>query len=77
MEKAVFAAGCFWCVEAIFQMVNGVVAVIPGYSGGQISNPTYKEVCSGLTGHAEVVMIEFDPNVVSYSEQHLKFHILC
>lgn len=67
-EKATFGAGCFWCVEAAFQHVPGVISVVSGYAGGSIPNPTYEQVCSGTTGHAEVVHITFDPKVVSYSE---------
>lgn len=66
METAVFGGGCFWCVEAIYQEINGVIKVESGYMGGEIPNPTYKEVCSGKTGHAEVVKIQFDPTKVSY-----------
>lgn len=65
-EIAVFGGGCFWCTEAIFKMLNGVIKVLPGYSGGNISNPTYEQVCSGNTGHAEVIYIEFDSCKVSY-----------
>ena len=65
METAVFGGGCFWCVEAIYQEINGVVKVESGYMGGQIANPTYREVCSGKTNHAEVIKIQFDPNKVS------------
>lgn len=65
-EKAVFAGGCFWCTEAIFKALRGVVSVVPGYTGGAKANPTYEEVCSGTTGHAEAVKIEFDPAQVSY-----------
>ncbi|MFN8258702.1 MAG: peptide-methionine (S)-S-oxide reductase MsrA [Bacteroidales bacterium] len=65
-ETAVFGAGCFWCVEAVFQDVKGVYSVESGYSGGKTKNPTYKEVCSGLTGHAEVVKITFNPELVSF-----------
>ena len=61
MNKATFGSGCFWCSEAIYKQLNGVSKVTSGYMGGGISNPTYKEVCSGLTGHAEVVQIDFDP----------------
>lgn len=65
-ELATFGGGCFWCLEAVFEQVPGVVAVTNGYAGGSKPNPTYKEVCSGLTGHAEVVQIVFDPDRVSY-----------
>ena len=68
MEKATFGSGCFWCTEAIFLNVEGVEKVESGYTGGKVKNPTYREVCSGLTGHAEVVQLTFDPNVVSYDE---------
>lgn len=68
METATFGSGCFWCVEAIFQMVNGVVKVESGYSGGTVANPTYEQVCSGTTGHAEVCQITYDPNKVSYTK---------
>lgn len=67
-ETITLGAGCFWCVEAVFQRVKGVTGVVSGYSGGQISNPTYKEVCSGLTGHAEVVQLNFDPSVISLTK---------
>ncbi|MEM3518318.1 MAG: peptide-methionine (S)-S-oxide reductase MsrA, partial [Nitrososphaerales archaeon] len=67
-EKATLGAGCFWCVEAIFQRIKGVKSVISGYSGGIVENPTYEEVCSGRTWHAEVVQIIFDPKVISYEE---------
>lgn len=65
-EKATFGAGCFWCVEAIYSRVEGVIKVEPGYSGGKTENPTYKEVCTGTTGHAEVCQITFDPLKISY-----------
>ena len=68
MEKATFGSGCFWCTEAIFLNVEGVEKVESGYEGGKVKNPTYKEVCSGLTGHAEVVQLTFNPNVVSYDQ---------
>ena len=68
MEKATFGAGCFWCVEAVFQNLKGVEKVVSGYAGGRNKNPTYKEVCSGLTGHAEVIEITFDPAVISFTE---------
>jgi len=67
-DTATFGAGCFWCAEAIFSRVNGVIAVVSGYSGGKNKNPTYKEVCSGQTGHAEVCQIIYDPKVVTYDE---------
>jgi peptide-methionine (S)-S-oxide reductase len=68
METATFAGGCFWCTEAIFRRLKGVEAVMPGYTGGSISNPTYEQVCSGRTGHAEAVQIVFDPAVMSYQQ---------
>ena len=67
-ETAVFGAGCFWCVEAIYQRVNGVVAVESGYAGGHVENPTYEQVVTGRTGHAEVAKVTFDPEVISYEE---------
>ena len=66
MDTATFGAGCFWCVEAVFQRLDGVQSITSGYTGGAIKNPTYKEVCSGLTGHAEVCQIVYDPAKVSY-----------
>ena len=66
MEKATFGSGCFWCTEAVFQDLEGVESVVSGYSGGHIKNPTYREVCEGRTGHAEVVQITYDPKKVSY-----------
>lgn len=67
-EVATLGGGCFWCVEAVFDDVEGVVDVVSGYCNGQTANPTYKEVCSGDTGHAEVVKVTFDPAVISYTE---------
>ncbi len=67
-ETAVVGGGCFWCTEAIYQMLPGVKAVASGYAGGTSENPTYKEVCSGKTGHAEVIQIEFDPERISYEK---------
>ncbi|RMG82501.1 MAG: peptide-methionine (S)-S-oxide reductase [Bacteroidetes bacterium] len=66
LEVATFGAGCFWCTEAVFQQIKGVEKVRSGYSGGRTKNPTYKEICSGLTGHAVVTRVWFDPSVVSY-----------
>ena len=67
-EQATFAAGCFWCTEAVFQRVKGVRQVLSGYSGGRVKNPSYDDVCCGTTGHAEAVQIIFNPAVISYSE---------
>jgi peptide-methionine (S)-S-oxide reductase len=67
-EKAIFGAGCFWGVEAEFRKVEGVIEVTSGYSGGNTKNPTYGDVCSGTTGHAEVIEVEYDPSKVSYEE---------
>ena len=68
MEIATFGSGCFWCTEAFFQEVKGVKKVESGYSGGAVENPTYKAVCSGLTGHAEVVQVTYDPKKISFTE---------
>lgn len=65
---ATFGNGCFWCTEAIFQQLKGVETVLSGYTGGQVKNPSYKEVCTGTTGHAEVIQITYDPSVISYRE---------
>lgn len=65
-EMATFGAGCFWCVEAVFERLPGVQSVVAGYAGGTTKNPTYKEVSAGTTGHAEVAQIAFDPSVISY-----------
>lgn len=65
-EIAIFGGGCFWCTEAIFLKLRGVLSVTPGYAGGTVKNPNYYEVSSGTTGHAEVIKIEFDPSVISY-----------
>jgi peptide-methionine (S)-S-oxide reductase len=67
-ELATFGAGCFWCIEAVFQRIAGVVSVVPGYCGGRTENPGYQDVCRGDTGHAEVAQIEFDPEIVSYEK---------
>jgi peptide-methionine (S)-S-oxide reductase len=63
---AVFGGGCFWCTEAVFEQLNGVISVLPGYAGGTTRNPTYRQVCTGKTGHAEVVRVEYDPARVPY-----------
>lgn len=68
MEKATFGSGCFWCTEAMFQRLKGVSDVKSGYSGGHTNNPTYKEVCSGQTGHAEVIQLTYDSGIISYDE---------
>ncbi len=67
-ETTTFGAGCFWCVEAVFQQVEGVHNVTSGYTGGTTINPNYRDVCTGTTGHAEVVQIEFDPNAIAFNE---------
>ncbi len=67
-EIATFANGCFWCTEAIFEALNGVISATSGYTGGQVNNPTYKEVCSGDTGHAECLQIIYDPEKISFDE---------
>jgi peptide-methionine (S)-S-oxide reductase len=68
IEKATIGSGCFWCTEAIFTRLSGVVSTSPGYSGGHVKNPSYKEVCSGNTGHAEVIRVEFDSSIISYAD---------
>ena len=67
-EKATLGGGCFWCVEAVYERIDGVKSVVSGYAGGTTENPTYKEVCMGGTGHAEAVQIEYDPTVIGYEE---------
>jgi len=66
MEKAIFAGGCFWCTEAVFQRLNGVESILPGYTGGTIKNPAYREVCTGRTGHAEAIEITYNKEEVSF-----------
>lgn len=68
LETATFGTGCFWCTEAVFESLEGVVDVVSGYEGGHVVNPSYKEVCTGTTGHAECVQVTFDPKKVSYPE---------
>ena len=68
LAVATFGNGCFWCTEAIFQQLKGVEKVLPGYTGGKVKNPSYKEVCNGTTGHAEAIQITYDPDIISYRE---------
>jgi len=68
LEKATLGGGCFWCTEAVFQELEGVALVVSGYAGGETPDPTYREVCGGATGHAEVVQVSFEPTVVSYRQ---------
>jgi len=68
VAKATFAGGCFWCTEAVYAEIKGVKSVTSGYIGGKVPNPTYKQVCTGLTGHAEAVEIEYDPTLVPYEK---------
>ena len=68
LMKATFGSGCFWCTEAVFELVNGVQSVVSGYAGGTTENPTYEEICTGSTGHAEVVQITYDNEIISYEE---------
>jgi peptide-methionine (S)-S-oxide reductase len=68
MEKATFGAGCFWCVEAVFERLDGVISVTSGYAGGTTPNPTYEDVCTGRTGHAEVAQITFDPSKITFDQ---------
>ena len=68
LKKATFGAGCFWCVEAVFQRLKGVEEVIPGYAGGWVDNPDYRQVCTGETGHAEACQVTFDPSSISYEK---------
>lgn len=68
VQVAVFGAGCFWCIEAVFQELHGVKQVFPGYSGGDVKNPAYREVCNGTTGHAEVARILFNPDEIAFTD---------
>ena len=68
LEIATLANGCFWCTEAIFSRVKGIKSVKPGYSGGKTSNPSYEQVCTGITGHAETIQIEYDPKIISFEK---------
>jgi peptide-methionine (S)-S-oxide reductase len=73
IQQATFGAGCFWCTEAVFQNLKGVHKVVSGYMGGHIENPTYNDVCTGSTGHAEVIQIDYDPEIISFEELLLVF----
>ena len=66
MEQAILGGGCFWCVEGAYKRIRGVQSALPGYAGGPRPNPTYEEVCSGATGHAEIVIIDYDPDIISF-----------
>ncbi|HUY33717.1 MAG TPA: peptide-methionine (S)-S-oxide reductase MsrA [Pirellulales bacterium] len=68
LETATFGGGCFWCTEAVFQQLKGVQRVVSGYSGGHMKNPTYRDICAGDTGHAEVIQVEFNPKLISFAE---------
>ena len=68
LETAIIGGGCFWCTEAVFEKVDGVKEAISGYAGGKIPNPTYKQICTGLTGHAEVIKIIYDPKIISFEK---------
>ena len=73
VQVAAFGGGCFWCTEAVFEMLKGVTTVRPGYTGGTTPNPTYEDVCSGTTGHAEVVYVEYDPNIIDFRKLLIVF----
>src|SRR5215470_19069290 len=68
LETAIFANGCFWCTEAIFQRLKGVTSVIPGYAASQVANPSYQEVCTGRTGAAEAIQLTYDPSIISFEK---------
>ena len=67
-QLATFGGGCFWCLEAVFEQLKGVHRVVSGYAGGALAHPTYEQVCGGRTGHAEVVQVSFDPEIISYRD---------
>ncbi len=67
-KKIVLGGGCFWCTEAVFKMIKGIISIMPGYAGGTVAQPTYEAVCNGTTGHAEVVRIEYDPSIISFND---------
>jgi|TARA_B100000768_G_scaffold9975_1_gene10053 peptide-methionine (S)-S-oxide reductase len=68
IKNSIFGGGCFWCTEAIFKKINGVISISPGYIGGHIINPTYEQICTGTTGHAEVIKIEYDSSLISFKD---------
>ncbi len=68
IEIATLANGCFWCTEAIFKRLKGIESVLPGYAGGSVKNPSYDQVCMGITGHTEAIQIKFDPNIISFEK---------
>lgn len=68
LQSATLGTGCFWCTEAVFEQLQGVHSVLPGYSGGHVKNPTYEAICGKKTGHAEVIRVEFDPQIISFAE---------
>lgn len=68
LKKAILAGGCFWCTEAIYKRLRGVASVLPGYTGGTVENPTYEQVSTGTTGHAEAILIEYDPEMIPYEK---------
>ena len=76
MEIAIFGGGCFWCTEATFEMLRGVVSVVPGYAGGTKPNPTYTAVCNGTTGHAQVIRVEFDPAIITFENLLTAFFVV-
>jgi peptide-methionine (S)-S-oxide reductase len=73
MEQAIFGGGCFWCTEAVFQNLKGVLKVVSGYMGGQKENPTYDDICGGNTGHAEIIRIDYDPEQIAFEDLLLVF----
>lgn len=73
MEQATFGGGCFWCTEAVFQNLKGVTRVVSGYMGGHTNNPTYKDICNGDTGHAEIIQVDFNENEISFDDLLLVF----
>ncbi|WP_338331843.1 peptide-methionine (S)-S-oxide reductase MsrA [Acetobacter sp. LMG 32666] len=76
METAVLGGGCFWCLDAVYRQMRGIISAIPGYAGGATAHPTYQQVCSGQTGHAEVVLLEYDPAVLDYRQILESFFVL-